>query len=180
MHGLIHGLTDLKRCTTKLTLKQHETHPRVDTTLAGDYMRLLIGDVGIRGGVGVFDVQMLYGRRAAGLSSNKPQLLLIDLTEGRVLTQDETGVEARAFVAEVCSFIAVDDGGAAQARAAQALLEVLREARRQGVPVPPALAQALAEAPLSLAPTALREAIAEATSAAPGEGWLGGVDNWWM
>jgi hypothetical protein len=143
-------------------------------------MRLLIGDVGIRGGVGVFDVQMLYGRRPAGPSSttSEPQLLLIDLTEGRVLAQDETGAEARAFVAEVCSFIAADDGGAAQARAAQALLEVLREARRQGVPVPPALAQALAEAPLPLAPTALREAILEATSAARGEGWLGGVDNW--
>lgn len=109
--------------------------------------------------MGVFDVQMLYGRVS---TQQPPQLLLIDLTEGRVLDEErEQGAAAvaRAFVAEVCSFID-DDSSEAQTNAARALLEVLRDARAQGLRVNPGLPPALAEAPLPLAPAAVREAIA--------------------
>ena len=113
-----------------------------------------MGDVGLRGGVGVFDVQMLYGR-----VGDSQQLLLIDLTEGRVLdevSERDAASVARAFVAEVCSLLSSE----AQADAAQALLQVLRVARADGVRPNPALAAALAEPPLPLAPAAVQEAIA--------------------
>jgi hypothetical protein len=68
--------------------------------------------------------------------------------EGRVLEEEESaaaaGVVARAFVAEVCSLIE-GDSAQAQARAAEALLGVLREARAAGRQVNPALAAALVE-----------------------------------
>ncbi len=71
--------------------------------------------------------------------------------EGRLLDEEarERGAGAaaavaRAFVAEVCSLID-GDSAAAQTRAAEAVLDVLREAREAGRRVDPALAQALAE-----------------------------------
>ncbi len=43
--------------------------------------RLLLGDVGVKGGVALFDVQVLVGQVAgAKAEGEEPQLLLIDLT----------------------------------------------------------------------------------------------------
>lgn len=80
------------------------------------------------------------------LKGSDGRLLLIDLTEGKELGAGAAAAaEARAFVAEVCSFIDADSP-AAQTRAAEALRDVLRDARRDGgAVVHPALAAALAE-----------------------------------
>jgi hypothetical protein len=71
--------------------------------------------------------------------------------EGRVLEDEarERGAGAaaavaRAFVAEVCSLID-GDSAATQTRAAEALLDVVREAKAEGRRVNPALARALSE-----------------------------------
>lgn len=86
------------------------------------------------------------------LKDSGGRLLLIDLTEGRELSGGSDGgggdavAVARAFVAEVCGLIDAESVDA-QARAAEALLAVLREAKEAGVvgSVSPALASALAE-----------------------------------
>jgi hypothetical protein len=52
----------------------HNTHKQT---------RLLLGDVGVKGGIALFDVQVLLGQQqaaAGGSGDGKPQLLVIDLT----------------------------------------------------------------------------------------------------
>jgi len=70
-------------------------------------MRLLVGRVAVQGGVVLTDVQVLASTEMEGEGmGEKPNFLLIDLTEGRALQEGGAGVaDMRAYVGEVSTLI---------------------------------------------------------------------------
>ena len=69
-------------------------------------MRLLVGRVAVQGGVVLTDVQVLASTEEGEGGGEKPNFLLIDLTEGRALQEGWAGVaDLRAYVGEVATLI---------------------------------------------------------------------------